>query len=77
VRDRRRARRIPAHLAPIEIPPGRFFLMGDNRGNCADSRYWGPVARDQIIGRAVATYWPLGRIGGARTSMNERRMDDG
>jgi signal peptidase I len=52
-------------LAPITIPPGQYFLMGDNRGNSDDSRYWGPVARDQIIGRAVVTYWPIGRIGGA------------
>jgi signal peptidase I len=52
-------------LAPIKIPPGHLFLMGDNRGNSGDSRYWGPVPRDQIIGRAVATYWPVGRIGGA------------
>ena len=52
-------------LEPIVIPAGHYFLMGDNRGNSADSRYWGPVPRDQIIGRAVATYWPPGRIGGA------------
>ena len=52
-------------LAAVEVPAGHYFLMGDNRGNSADSRYWGPVPRDQIIGRAVATYWPIGRIGGA------------
>ena len=52
-------------LAAIEVPAGHYFLMGDNRGNSDDSRYWGPVPRDQIIGRAVVTYWPLGRIGGA------------
>jgi len=51
-------------LAPIEIPAGHYFLMGDNRGNSVDSRYWGALPRDQIIGRAVATYWPPGRIGG-------------
>jgi signal peptidase I len=51
-------------LAAVEIPPGHYFLMGDNRGNSVDSRYWGPLPRDQIIGRAVATYWPPGRIGG-------------
>jgi signal peptidase I len=53
------------NLRPIVVPPGHYFLMGDNRGNSDDSRYWGPVARKQIIGHAVATYWPLDRIGGA------------
>jgi signal peptidase I len=52
-------------LAAIVVPPGHYFLMGDNRGNSDDSRYWGPVPRGQIIGRAIATYWPPGRIGGA------------
>ncbi len=52
-------------LQAIVVPAGHYFLMGDNRGNSDDSRYWGPVARDHIIGKAVVTYWPLGRIGGA------------
>jgi len=51
-------------LTATDVPAGQYFLMGDNRGNSADSRFWGPVSRDQIIGRAVATYWPIGRIGG-------------
>ncbi len=38
-------------------------MMGDNRGGSEDSRFWGPVARSQMIGRAVATYWPIKRIG--------------
>ena len=38
-------------------------MMGDNRGASADSREWGPVPEDWIIGRAFFTYWPLPRIG--------------
>jgi signal peptidase I len=53
------------NLKPITIPPDHYFLMGDNRGDSDDSRYWGPVARDHIIGRAIVTYWPIGRIGAA------------
>jgi signal peptidase I len=52
------------NLAPITVPRGDYFLMGDNRGNSDDSRYWGPVPRDWIIGEAILSYWPLGRVGG-------------
>jgi signal peptidase I len=47
----------------ITIPPDHYFMMGDNRGHSDDSRYWGPVPRDWIIGQAFATYWPPDRIG--------------
>jgi signal peptidase I len=47
----------------ITIPPGHFFMMGDNRGESDDSRYWGPVPKSWIIGKAFATYWPPDRIG--------------
>jgi signal peptidase I len=47
----------------ITIPPDHFFMMGDNREHSADSRYWGPVPRDQLIGQAFFTYWPPKRIG--------------
>jgi len=47
----------------ITIPPGHYFMMGDNRGASDDSRYWGPVPEDWIIGEAFATYWPPDRIG--------------
>ena len=47
----------------ITIPPGYFFMMGDNRGQSADSREWGPVPKRYIIGQAFFTYWPIDRIG--------------
>jgi signal peptidase I len=48
---------------PITIPEDQYFLMGDNRGQSADSREWGPVPKDQLIGKAFSTYWPPDRIG--------------
>jgi signal peptidase I len=47
----------------IKIPPGDYFMMGDNRGESDDSRFWGPVPRKWIIGIAFFTYWPPDRIG--------------
>ncbi|HEX5852833.1 MAG TPA: signal peptidase I [Solirubrobacteraceae bacterium] len=48
---------------PIKVPPGYWFMMGDNRGHSDDSRFWGPVPTSWIIGSAFATYWPLDRLG--------------
>ena len=48
---------------PITVPPGHWFMMGDNRGESDDSRFWGPVPTGWIVGGAFATYWPPGRIG--------------
>ncbi len=48
---------------PIKVPAGYFFMMGDNRGDSDDSRFWGPVPDSWIIGDAFATYWPPDRIG--------------
>lgn len=49
--------------APVRIPADHWFMMGDNRGESDDSRFWGPVPTGWIIGEAFATYWPPDRIG--------------
>jgi signal peptidase I len=45
------------------IPPGMYFMMGDNRTQSCDSREWGPVPRQNLIGEVFAVYWPPNRIG--------------
>ena len=47
----------------IRVPKGYYFMMGDNRGASADSRVWGPVPKDWVIGQAFATYWPPKKVG--------------
>ena len=47
----------------IVVPPGEYYMMGDNRGQSDDSRFWGPVPQKWIIGEAFFTYWPPDRIG--------------
>jgi signal peptidase I len=49
----------------ITVPKGYVYMMGDNRGNSDDSRFWGPIPTSWVIGKAFATYWPPSRIGGA------------
>ncbi len=42
---------------PVRVPEGQYFVMGDNRDNSQDSRYWGFLPRDYIKGRALMIYW--------------------
>ena len=47
---------------PFIIPEDNYFMMGDNRGNSQDSRFWGTLHKDRFIGKAVYTFWPISRM---------------
>ena len=49
--------------AEITVPPHDYYMMGDNRADSLDSRFWGPVPRAWLIGKVFFTYWPPDRIG--------------
>ena len=54
----------PNPYAPTDmrLGPGQYFVLGDNRGDSSDSRAWGTVSRQDIIGQAWFVYWPLGNF---------------
>jgi signal peptidase I len=49
---------------PVKIPAGEYFVMGDNRTDSEDSRFFGPIPKSLIVGRAVAVVWPLSQAKG-------------
>ena len=50
------------YFGPVRVPPGRVFVMGDQRANSEDSRDFGAVALDAVIGRADTRFWPPGAL---------------
>jgi len=53
-------------FGPVTVPAGSYFMMGDNRDNSCDSRYWGPVPEKYVKGNAWFIYWPPSRMGAVR-----------
>lgn len=52
-------------FAPLEVPPDNLFVMGDNRGNSSDSRFWGFVPIGLVAGRAMFVWWNTDEMGRA------------
>ena len=46
----------------ITVPKNSYFVLGDNSASSQDSRYWGFVPKDNLLGKAILIYWPLNRI---------------
>ena len=52
-----------ANYSPVQVPADHYYVLGDHRNTSNDSRTWGPVPQELILGKAVFAYWPLDRFG--------------
>ncbi len=64
---------VRSEWGPQQVPPGQLFVMGDNRDNSLDSRFWGFLPEDQVKGRALIVYWSYEA---SRAEYNRDRLSD-
>jgi signal peptidase I len=60
---------VRVQYGPVDVPEGHYFMMGDNRDNSQDSRYWGFLPRDYVKGKALFVYFSFGEGGGGLSGM--------
>ena len=59
----RKTSNLGGQVARVTIAPDQVFVMGDNRTDSTDSRVFGPIEEDRIVGRAFVKFWPVGDLG--------------